>query len=355
MHIDHDSVRFSLWDMPFVAKVGLPTAIDMVLDYRSTHATPFIYDTHQLSMLLFGPSEKQFLQVIRRLPDLYYTVDIPKRNGGTRQLSVPDALLKGIQKRICQEILAYLPISEHATAYRKGSTLYRNAAPHVGKRYLLKMDIIDFFGNITFEQIMRTVFHSGNYPRRIGTILTYLCCYHDVLPQGAPTSPMLSNLVMKAFDDALGHYCRQRGVCYTRYCDDLTFSGDESLYPIYQRARTMLEDMGFSVNRRKTHFITNASRQCVTGLVVNEQVSIPSTYKRQLRQEVYYALRFGLQDSILREKRADYIDNGVALCDKYYQHLLGRISYVLQIEPQNRHFLALFDALTEAHKSIFAL
>ena len=100
----------------------------------------------------------------------------------------------------------------------------------------------------------------------------------------------------------------------------------------------MLAEMGFDLNETKTHFITNAGRQSVTGLTVNEKVSVPAGYKRSLRQEVYYALRFGLADSILRGGHAALRTDGVPDTERYRQQLLGRVQYVLQIEPENRWF-----------------
>ena len=100
----------------------------------------------------------------------------------------------------------------------------------------------------------------------------------------------------------------------------------------------MRAQMGCDVNETKTHFITNAGRQSVTGLTVNEKVSVPAGYKRLLRQEIYYALRFGLADSILRGGRAVLRTDGVPDTERYRQQLLGRIQYVLQIEPENHWF-----------------
>ena len=123
------------------------------------------------------------------------------------------------------------------------------------------------------------------------------------LPQGAPTSPALSNLVMRNFDTNMARWCQRRAIVYTQYCDDLTFSADRPLFAVYSKAKNMLAEMGFDLNEAKTHFITNAGRQSVTGLTVNEKVSVPAGYKRSLRQEVYYALRFGLADGIERTQK----------------------------------------------------
>ena len=143
---------------------------------------------------------------------------------------------------------------------------------------------------------------------------------------------------MKNFDDIIGNWCKERNIAYTRYCDDLTFSADAPLYNVYIKVKNMLEKRGFEINQSKTKFVTNASSQRVTGLTVNEKVSIPSDYKRSLRQEVYYVLKFGLPDAILKGKRHDFINNDKLRITSYYNHLKGRINYVLQIEPQNKWF-----------------
>ena len=101
----------------------------------------------------------------------------------------------------------------------------------------------------------------------------------------------------------------------------------------------MLREMGFELNESKTHFIGNDNRQSVTGLVVNEKLSIPSGYKRDLRQEVYYALKFGVEDSVLHGHRSDFVEDGRPICcPTYMLHLMGKVQYVLQIEPENLWF-----------------
>ena len=153
---------------------------------------------------------------------------------------------------------------------------------------------------------------------------------NEALPQGAPTSPMLSNIAMKNFDDNIGKWCEKRGIVYTRYCDDLTFSSDKPLYHVFSKVKAMLEYDGFEINERKTHFIRSTARQEVTGIVVNEKMSIPREYKRNLRQQVYYAIKYGIENT-----------------SSDYDSLLGKISYVLQIEPDNEWFKQAFEKLSQ--------
>ena len=114
----------------------------------------------------------------------------------------------------------------------------------------------------------------------------------------------------------------------------MTFSADVPLGFVYHKVRTLLEDMGYSLNEQKTRFVSCAGRQSVTGLTVNEKVSVPRDYKRRLRQEVYYTLKFGAEGSLARAGRQDF----AAEPRRYEQHLLGQVQYVLQIEPDNRWF-----------------
>lgn len=344
MLVKGDSVLFGADDMHFVQTFGVREAVEMVLNFRNVCCLPFLYDTYQLAAFL-ELQRKELFWLTRNSDGEYQQLTIPKKNGKERVLHAPSPILKSCQQKILSHILSELPVSRYATAYRRDSRLAENAAPHTGKRYLLKLDITDFFGSIRFEQVYSAAFHTRYFPKQIGVMLTTLCCRQDALPQGAPTSPALSNLVMKNFDDAMGAWCKQRGIAYTRYCDDMTFSSDRPLYVVYTKAKSMLAEMGFEVNERKTHFVTHASRQSVTGLTVNEKVSVSGEYKRKLRQEVHYALKFGLKESILHANRTDFLCDGQPDVERYYAHLIGRLQFVLQIEPDNEWFRKAFLAM----------
>lgn len=347
MQIQGNTVRFSECDMAFVQKFGIAAATEMVLDYTSVQPLPFLYDTYQAADFLRIGRRKLFYYW-KNADTQYRAVTVRKKNGSVRHLFAPSDGLRALQVRILRRILQQLPVSKYATAYVPGSTLRANAAPHVGKRYLLKLDITDFFGSIRFGQVYSAAFHTRYFPKQIGVLFTALCCREEVLPQGAPTSPALSNLVMRNFDDNIGRWCAAHGIAYTRYCDDMTFSSNQPLYAVYQKAKSMLHEMGFVLNERKTRFVTDTARQSVTGLTVNEKVSVSAEYKRELRQEVYYALKFGLSDSIVHTNRTEFIEHGVPNPERYRQYLTGRLSFVLQIEPQNTWFQTAYQKLKTA-------
>ncbi len=342
MELCGNTVKFGPEDMPFVARFGVIDATNMVLDFFATNRHPFIYDTFQLARFL-GVSRKEMFRFLRSPHRWYQEIRIPKKSGGERVVHAPDFMLKLMQRRILYGILNHFPISPYATAYHSHAKLKDNAAPHVGKKHLLKMDLAEFFGSIRFDQVYSAVFHSGRFPKQVGAILTALCCKGEYLVQGAPTSPALSNLVLKNFDDNFGAWCKKNGLSYTRYCDDITVSGNTSLYRAYSKAKGMLEDMGFAVNEKKTHFMTNAGRQEVTGLTVNEKVRVSSSYKRALRQELYYAIKFGLPNQVERSK------SGVTVsAEERFNQLMGKISYVLSVEPDNGYFRDMRQELIES-------
>lgn len=333
------TIRFEAEDLAFVKRFGVFEAVERVRAHQAVSPLPFLYDSYQLAAF-FAVGRKTLFDCARHPEREYRPVAIPKRHGGVRQLSVPSRQLRYMQERILRGILDKLPVSPYAAAYVKNRGLQENAAPHVGKRYLLKLDIRDFFGSIRFAQVREAAFSQPHFPPQTGALLTALCCCRGVLPQGAPTSPALSNLVMRRFDDAMGSWCAARGIAYTRYCDDMAFSADAPLYGAYQTAKAMLRSMGFSLNGEKTRFVTRASRQSVTGLTVNEKISVDREYKRRLRQEVHYVLRFGLTEQILHRGLPEFLTGGLPDPTKYYRSLLGRIQYVLQIEPENAWFQA---------------
>lgn len=349
MRIHGSAVLFDPCDAAFVRKFGTENAAEMVLDYKSAQPLPFIYDTYQMADFL-KVGRKELFYYTKNADTQYRPMKIQKKNGGVRCLYVPSRPLQAIQRKILREILIKLPISKYATAYAKGKTLMQNAVPHVGKHYLLKLDIMDFFGSIRFTQVYGTVFNTKYFPKQIGTMFTELCCREDVLPQGAATSPALSNLVMRNFDDSIGKWCAARGIAYTRYCDDMTFSANQPLFAVYRKVQSMLLEMGFVLHEKKTRFITPARRQNVTGLTVNERVSVSADYKRALRQEVYYALKFGLSDSLLHTGRTDFMDGCTPNPTEYAMHLIGRLHFVLQIEPENQWFRNALQALESRAK-----
>lgn len=262
----------------------------------------------------------------------YRSVQLPKRSGGYRNLSVPDEGLKAVQRRITDRLLVHMPVSRYAGAYVYGSSTLRNARPHVGKEVVLKLDILHFFDSIRYITVKDKVFPVEIYSEPIRVLLSMLCYYKDALPQGAPSSPVITNIILYDFDEAVGKWCRARGIAYTRYCDDLTFSGNFDAGEVVSFVGGELKTMGFLLNEQKTRIQYRGQQQTVTGIVVNEKPNIPSAYRRQLRQELHYCMKYGVRAHLHRLGQP--IPEAL-----YLTKLLGKVNYVLQLSPDDQNML----------------
>ena len=262
----------------------------------------------------------------------YHKAKLPKKSGGYRNLSVPDEILKSIQKQIAEVLLIHMPVSRYAKAYRFGSSTLHNAKHHVGKQVVLKLDILHFFDSIRYSTVKDKVFPEGIYAEPLRILLTMLCYHKDALPQGAPSSPAITNIILYEFDELIGQWCRERDIPYTRYCDDMTFSGDFDPAEVIRFVRLELKKMDFLLNEQKTRIQRPGQQQSVTGIVVNEKLSIPANYRRKLRQELYYCRNFGIQEHL--QKISLEIPE-----ETYRMQLLGKVNYVLQIHPNDRDML----------------
>ena len=263
----------------------------------------------------------------------YRLLSIPKKNGEMRVLTVPDHELKVIQNKIYKCFLKDVRLSPRAKAYVSGGSTYINAVHHRGKAMILKLDIRHFFDNILYCHVKDKVFDSEHYEEKAGILLTELCTYEGHLAQGAPTSPVISNIVMREFDSEIGNWCNQMSIDYTRYCDDMTFSGCFDPALIISKVEFELGKMGLILNPSKIKVITQGKQMNVTGIIVNEKIRVPAKYRREIRQEMYYIKRYGITNHLYHRRIS---------CDResYKRKLLGRINYVLTINRHDKEMLA---------------
>lgn len=278
-----------------------------------------------------GFSARTLYGLSNNLEKHYHNEFIPKSDGSKRKLSVPDLILKKVQKSIADNILAQYPISRYAKAYKIGSSVQKNALPHIGKKKLLKLDIEGFFDHIRYSQVKNIVFYKEKYSEPIRVLLTMLCYYKESLPQGAPTSPAITNIIMYNFDETVGDFCIKKKIVYTRYCDDMTFSGDFDEREIISFVKCELCNLGLFLKNRKTVLIPTSKRQVVTGIVVNEKINVTNYYKKCIRQEIHYIKKFGLDEHLKRL--------GILNKQQYLLSLKGRIAFVLQTTPNNHEFV----------------
>ena len=295
-----------------------------------------------------GFSGKTLYSLSNNIQKHYRAVKIPKGNGEFRQLYVPDTFLKSVQRRINEKLLTLEKISPYATAYRCGGSTGKNAGPHIGKSVVLKLDIRHFFDNLIYPIVKDKAFPAERYSEQNRVLLALLCVYKEALPQGAPTSPAISNIIMCDFDNTVGNWCRKKEIAYTRYCDDMTFSGDFDVREVKQFVKQELKKLGLFLNDSKTVALRSGRKQTVTGIVVNVKQNIPKEYKTKLRQEMYYCMKFGV---------SSHLENcGITNTEeKYVLKLLGRINYVLSVEPDNSAMKKYRDWLINQTKNNFAV
>ena len=280
---------------------------------------------------LLGVEVNRLEEILNNVSGHYQELWMRKRSGGYRMISAPDKDLQAIQSTIYSRILSSVTIVHPAAVgFRCGRSVVDNAAPHLGKRYVLKMDIHDFFGSIRSPRVRQT-FKKIGYPENVSKVLGALCCLHRHLPQGAPTSPALSNIVGYEMDRKLAALAAEYGLTYTRYADDLTFSGD--VFPkeqIIPQVKRIIRDEKFEPNHKKTHFMNQSSRKIITGVSVASGVklTIPKSKKREIRKNVYFILTKGLAE---HQRRIGSHDPA------YLKRLIGMLCYWRAIEPDNTY------------------
>ena len=224
---------------------------------------------------------------LRGFQPRYREFTIPKRSGGTRRILAPADDLKSLQRTILRRLLGRLRAHPAAMGFERGRSIVTNARAHQGQAVVLRFDLVDFFPS-TRAKRLRAYFRRIGWNRPATKLLLRLCTYEGGLPQGAPTSPRLSNLVNYRLDARLSGMARRLGAVYTRYADDITisFAADDraKVHYIQGFLRRVVSEEGYKVHHRKKLSIRRRhQRQVVTGLVVNASVSLPRPLRRWLR------------------------------------------------------------------------
>lgn len=278
----------------------------------------------------------------------YHYVWLKKRSGGFRLIEAPKPLLKAVQERILREILDHVPPHPAAHGFVKGRSIITNAAVHAGKYVIVKADLADFYPSVRQTRVV-SIFRGMGYNLEMARWLARLCTneapaelrmpgevdetivpaalFRRHLPQGAPTSPALANLAAYGLDVRLSGLARKLGATYTRYADDLVFSGSEELLRKGQMAallafvKKIIGHERFALNTRKLRIIRRGDRQEVTGLSVNVKPNVPRPYFDTLKATLANCVRKGPAG----QNRDAH--------DDFRAHLLGQIAFVRGVNP----------------------
>lgn len=274
------------------------------------HSLRTVFDVAEMLEIDYRKLE----QYIYKIPpqSRYTTFILPKRSSGVRIISVPFKGLKFVQWRLVQVLNeVYAP---HSTVhgYVGNRSILTNADVHARKRYVLNIDISDFFPSINFGRVRGLFIHRFGLDDRVATVLAQICCHNNELPQGAPTSPVVSNLICSRMDEELARLATRHSCAYSRYADDITFSTNDRHFPsqlarrstvvkepasikIGEELRDIVENNGFRIKSQKARLQTEKQRQIVTGLVVNIAPNVKRKFVRQIRAMLYAWRKHGYE------------------------------------------------------------
>lgn len=298
---------------------------------QAENGLPIISTIGDLRKLFGIKSSTQLGWLLTASPstEVYETFTIPKSNGTTRVIEAPRPQLKKVQRQILDLILAKIPVHQAANGFVSGKSTKTNADPHVGKQIIIKFDLKDFFPTVHYWRVVGLFSQLGYDPgtlklsteddsRSIAPALARLTtCTSDPneygkghTPQGAPTSPAILNLICRGLDSRLAGIADSLGGNYTRYADDLTFSFNTA--PNIGKLKWWIDEIctqeGFSINHKKFRVFRRHKQQLVTGLVVNEHVSVPRKDRRKLRAILNNCEKFGLESQTRGKSVKEFID-----------------------------------------------
>jgi RNA-directed DNA polymerase len=309
---------------------------------------PVLFSQEHLARVV-GLSRATLIELASDPP--YRTFMVPKRRGGQRQIRAPRPMLKQVQGYLRRAITSRLPVSDQAHGFRTGRSIVTNARPHVGSELLLKLDLKDFFGTVDRGRVA-DLFRGLGYAPSVVALLADVCTLDGSLPQGAPTSPDLANAAALEMDNALQELAATHSIIYTRYADDMTFSGPNVRHArVRDDIKRLVEDHGFVLNTDKTALVSRAGQQRVTGIVVNEKVNWPRDMRRWLRTEIHNLDRLGL-DAHLRRQALFHTDRpgpphgAPRTRANYRDYIYGHVYALNSARPDEAaKYLALLDAL----------
>lgn len=276
---------------------------------------PFLEITNRSDLAReLDTKEMNLTYLIYKVPeeDRYFSFEIPKRGGGMRTISAPNKMLKAIQRKIAHKLIEVYPGRTEVYGFAKGKNTYGGALAHLHKRWVVNLDLEDFFPSIHFGRV-KGMFQAKPFcfNDTLARELANICCYKQRLPQGAPTSPAVSNFICWRLDNQLHLFAKKNRCTYTRYADDITFStnlenlpeaigiiDDNGKIQLSEELNGIIENNKFKINNDKVRYARRNSRQEVTGLIVNGKVpNVRRTYVRQIRAMLHACEKYGVESA----------------------------------------------------------
>ena len=296
------------------------------------------------------------------------TFRLRKKHGGYREITAPKGGLRGILNALNILLQTYDEPTPWAFGFVCGRSVVDNARPHVGKRYILNLDLKDFFPTITRQQVADCLtaepFGFSSLAAKLisGLATVRTKNNEEVLAQGFATSPTLSNFICREMDKEIASIATAQGITFTRYADDLTFSSDADILrsqgELVQQVKTIVERYGFRLNEEKTHLQRRGRRQEVTGLMVTEKVNVSRRYVREIRSLLYIWERYGYEDACQAAWKSYRQQHGKTKEYLYFVPLnavlRGKLNYMKMVrgadDPLYQRFVSRYNALQKTNK-----
>ncbi|MFC3614534.1 reverse transcriptase family protein [Lutimaribacter marinistellae] len=300
-----------------------------------TQEIPPIFERNHLSLLV-GRSNDDLMAMAFGTQSFYREFRLKKRSGGYRKIRAPYPSLLEVQQWINDYILKSANLPNCATGFREGYSIIDNAKMHCGRDELLKVDVKDFFPTINFSRVIK-VFLNFGYPSDVSFILSRLCTLNGELPQGAASSPMLSNIICNDMDRRMVKLCKSHRLRYTRYADDIAISGKNIPKGVARLFFEIIESEGFGINEKKIRFLKKGERKIVTGLdITTGSPRVTRKFRRDIQRDVYFVWSAGLSSHVARRR---------IFAPNYVDHLEGRVQFWASVEPENRQMQRTLDRI----------
>lgn len=347
-------MSFSQEEFIILAKSeGRPASfIKAALEYANiliANNAPVIFSTTHLCEII-GVSYRKLRSIANDSSKHYRFYQISKKHSnGKRQIITPLTELRKIQDYISKCVINKIQCHNSSHAYEKNKSIKTNAIAHVNASAILNIDLFRFFDSITEYQVFN-LFYGLGYTRELSWTFSQLTTVHlpneyirtfnqhdyrsyrkfipigvRVLPQGAPTSPKLSNIILRDFDEALTNIAFANNLTYTRYSDDITFSGDVDSIDVLDSVKKEILKQELRINWNKVGIYKRGTKQMVTGLTVSNGLHIPRKFKKEVAKHIYCCIKFGVSQHLQKINRTPQ--------SLYRDWLLGKILYINSIEP----------------------
>lgn len=287
---------------------------------------------------------QQLAGILSDSSKFYRSFEMMKRTGGIRQIDVPYPILARVQKALFHHLRNCCNVSEYAYAFCSGKNAIMHAQIHLGGDELLTADIENFFGSITRQRVQQSLLSHG-FDSSFSHIASLVSTLRGVLPQGASTSPLLSNLVFNKLDIRFSRLANSLGLIYSRYADDLAFSGKNIPRNLPSTLKKILSSQGYILNEKKTKLKVKGARKIITGVSISSgTLKAPRTFVRTLRAEVNFL-----------ERNIENLSTLICAEPMIYERTIGKLNYWLQIEPNNAYALQKKSVLSIAHQNFLNL